>query len=911
MKPNPKVSAAVAAILSVPSAAIVFAQATETTSATAAGGELTEVVVTAERRSENLQNVPITIQALTAETLTQLNVTTFEDYLKFVPNVSIASWGPGQDLIVMRGLSSGALGTEGSGTDANFPNVAVYLDDQSAMMPYRNLDIYAVDIDRIEVLEGPQGTLFGAGAEAGAVRYITNKPKLDVTEGLANGGYGTTAHGDPNSNVDATINLPLIADTLAVRAVVFSDHRGGYINNVPQTFTRSPNDLGIDYAGYATGCAIGHASGGQCAFVPTPGKPLVNENSVTAFGVPPGSPSINNNAFVANAINPVTYTGFRASALWKVNEDWNVLVQQSYQNMEADGVFYQMPRGADYQFNQTPLPDLSVTTFNPSYDKDKFEDTNWTLNGKIGALNFLYTGGYLIRNVDAQQDYTNYTRGYFADFYQCTTNGSSGTMGSGTTYVHYGVKGPTSQCYSPNAWWHNTQRNTHLSNELRLSTPDDWRIRALGGAFLEQFRVYDDTDWFYKTIPPCTATFTFGCLTDITPPPTATQTISGTRPDNEAFFDDVQRGYKQYAFFGSFDFDLIPKTLTLTAGTRYYDFTNTETGSNVGSFGCQNAGVPPSLCGTNPLNPLKLDTTYSGFKSRASLVWHVTPDAMIYYTYSQGFRPGGFNRTASAHIPVPEDPALKQWVIPQAYAPDKLTNNELGWKTEWFDHRLLVNGTIYQETWDDIQLQFFNPSALGNLSFVDNGADYRVRGIELQSVARIVTGLTATATAAWNRSEQQNSPYLIANDPDLIGTPYASLLGKPITSVTNVFGMEGSHLAQSPPFQGAIRVRYEWQINSYSAFWQVAATHTASSLAYVGIIPPIAPVGSTHINYTDPGYSTYDASLGFSKDNWTAQIYGQNLTDTRGIVFTSASEAIETQTVIRPRVIGLKLALKF
>jgi iron complex outermembrane receptor protein len=899
MKPNPKISAAVAAILGASAGSVTFAaDPVDTAAATASGSELQEVIVTANRRSENLQNVPITIQALTAQTLGELNVTTFEDIIKFTPNVSSAGWGPGQDLIFMRGLSTGALGTQGSGTDANFPNVAVYLDEQSAMMPYRNLDIYAVDIERVEVLEGPQGTLFGAGAEAGAVRYITNKPKLDVTEGVFNGGYGTTAHGDPNASFDATLNLPLIPDTLAVRAVIYDDRRGGYINNVPGTFTRSPNDLGIAYAGYATGCSAGAPVANAC-----PGA----GNKVTSYGVPPGSPSINNSAQVANAFNPVTYTGARFSALWKINNDWNVLVQQSYQNMEADGVFYQEPRPPDYQFTGQQLPDLSVVTFNPSYDKDKFEDTAWTVNGQAGPIKLIYTGGYLIRNVEAQQDYTNYTRGYFADYYQCTTNGSKGA-----TYVHFGVQGPQSQCYSPSAYWRNVQRNTHLSNEFRASTPDDWRIRAIGGAFLEQFRVYDNTDWYYKNTPACTTTVTFGCLTDIQTTPGATANIPGVRSDNTSYFDDVQRGYKQYAFFGSFDFDLIPKVLTLTAGTRYYNFTNTETGSALGSFGCANAGPSGlgNVCSQDNLDAKKLNTTYSGFKSRGSLVWHITSDAMLYYTFSQGFRPGGFNRDASGHIPIPGT-TLDQWLIPQSYQPDTLTNNELGFKTEWLDHRVLFNGTIYQEDWKNVQLQFFNPAALGNLSFVDNGANYRVRGLELQTMARVITGLTVQLNAAWNRSQQTNSPFLIVNNPALIGTPYASLLGTPITSVTNVFGDEGSHLAQSPPFQGSLRLRYEWAVGNYQAFVQAIGTHTASSLAYVGIIPPIAPVGSTHINYTDPGYSTLDASLGISRDNWTAQIYGQNITDTRGIVFTSASQAIETQTVIRPRVLGLKVGYKF
>jgi len=901
MKANPKITAAVAAILATPTT-MVLAAAPDAAPAGATEGALTEVIVTAEKRTENLQDVPITIQVLSAETLQQLNVTTFDDFVKYLPNVTQSSWGPGQSLITMRGLSTGALGTQGSGTDANFPNVAIYLDDQSAMMPYRNLDVYAVDLERIEVLEGPQGTLFGGGAEAGALRYITNKPKLDKVEGIVHAGYGITAHGDPNTNFDATLNLPLITDTLALRAVLYGERRGGYINNVPQTFTRSPNDLGIAYAGWATGCVINGAAvapvNGQC-----PAKPVGGTRSIT-FGVPPAPPDsvpINNQSQVRNAINPVDYTGLRAELLWKINDNWNLLLTQNYQNLDAEGVFYQMPTGSDYQFNKTPLPDLSVTMFNPSYSKDKFEITTWTLNGQISWLKAVYAGGYVDRNVVSQSDYTNYSRGYYGDFYQCTTNGSAGAIKQ-----HYGVPGPQSKCYSPSAWWYNTQRVTHLSNELRLSTPDDWRLRGLLGGYQENFNVYDNTDWFYKTDPPCTATYTFGCLSNIAPPAGATVTNPNTRPDNEGFFDDVQRGYKQYAAFASVDFDLLPKTLTLTAGTRYYHFENNEVGAYASSFTCQNSGTAPCTTGAHNLDALNLNNTETGFTSRANATWHITPDVMAYYTWSQGYRPGGYNREATCHLP--NAAGTNQWCISQYFRPDTLTNNEVGVKSEWLDHHLLLNGTVYQEDWKNTQIQFFNPSALGNLTFVTNGANYRVRGFELQLAWRLMQGLQVDGSAAWNSSSQQNSPSLIVNNPALAGDP---TFGTPITSISNVFGVPGSTLAQSPPFQGNLRVRYDWVAGNYGYFAQLAGTHTASSLANVGTVPPIAPVGSTHINYTDPGYSTLDGSIGMSRDNWTAEAYGQNLTDTRGIIFTSASQAIETQTVIRPRVLGLRFGYKF
>src|SRR5712675_699409 len=179
---NQKLACAITAILS-GSAGTAWA-AVETTSSSG----LEEIVVTAQRRSESVQNVPITIQAISGDQLAQLNVSTFDDVLKMLPNVTFSSNGPGQGNIYMRGLSVGFAGSQSSASINPFPNVATYLDEQSLTFPGRNLDVYMVDMDRIEVLEGPQGTLFGGGAEAGALRYITNKPKLNVTEGRAEGG---------------------------------------------------------------------------------------------------------------------------------------------------------------------------------------------------------------------------------------------------------------------------------------------------------------------------------------------------------------------------------------------------------------------------------------------------------------------------------------------------------------------------------------------------------------------------------------------------------------------------------------------------------------------------------------------------------------------------------------------------
>ncbi len=847
MQSSAKLACAVAAILGSATGGIALAAGASPQNSNSSD-QLQTITVTAQRRVQNMQDVPITIQAITSSTLTQLNATTFDQVLKFLPNVTIAGTGPGQNNIYMRGLSTSNAGIQGSGAVGSFPNVAIYLDDQSGQSPGRNLDIYAADLQRIEVLEGPQGTLFGAGAQAGVVRYITNKPVLDRTEGDVNAGYAVTAHGDPSTNLDATINVPIIRDKFAVRAVIFDSNQGGYIDNIPGTFTRAPTDRGIAY--YFHGV------------------------------VPPG-PSLSNDNLARRAINPVTYKGGRVEAKYQFNPDWDLLLSQMYQSIDAEGVFWQEA----YDGLGQPLPPLSVQLYNPSYNKDRFENTAWTLHGRIDKLRLVYTGGYLDRHVNEQQDYTNYSRGAYAEYYQCNIPGSS-------------VNGVATQpsCYSPSGFWTDHQRMTHQSHELRLSTPGDWRLRGLAGVFYENYTVHEQTDWHYGSNPN---------FVQIAPPPGVTSNNPNVRQAGDMFFDDITRGYKQKAAYMSVDYDVVPKKVTVTLGTRYYSIENFERGSNVGSYGCNPGGIYSAssvaypctvpVSNGNNLDAKNLNKTYSGFKSRANLTWHVTPDQMVYATWSQGFRPGGFNRAQS--IIKPTSPIYGLFTPPLAYAPDTLTNVEAGWKTEWFDHRLMFNGAVYQETWNNTQIEIFDPGVTGNLTFTTNGPNYRVRGIETSFIARVTHALTVSGAASWNSSEVVKTLSLV--NPQT---------GQPI-NVANPFGALGTPLSQSPPFEANIRARYEFHIRDYRAFWQVAATHQAHSYATTDHLTTTLQGAS--VAFDDPGFSTYDASLGIGKGAWSAQLYGRNLTDVRAVLFSSYAEYVKMETVNRPRTIGVSFSYKF
>ena len=891
MSPNSKLSYAIAAVLGGAPAGFVQAD-----TATDAGDSeaIQEITVTAQRRDESIENVPITIQAITGDTLKQLNVQTFDDLIKYTPNVSFSGNGPGLGNIFMRGLSSGGSGNQSQSTTAPFPNVAVYLDDESLQFPARNLDVYMVDMERVEVLEGPQGTLFGGGAQAGALRYITNKPKLDVTEGNATASYGITASGgDPNAALNATLNLPLIADTLAVRASIFNDHRGGYISNVAGTNT-----------------------------LPA---------SVCVAAV---CPTASNAALVGSDLNTVDYTGARAALLWKINENWNVLLSQNYQNMKADGYFDDYPVSSD----GTPLRPYQITAFTPAYDKDKYEATSWTLNGTFGELGsygplkMVYTGSYLDRHIDQQHDYSNYLKSGGGSSYACTGAGSN-----------YFVTKKAATCYAPVGNWRDQVKTTHQSHEFRLSTAEDNRLRGLFGAYWEKFVIDDDMNFNYLAIPQCNAanlaTALAGgpdCVGAVGPIPGNYATDPSLRENsNTAFGEDAQRGYKQTAFFLSGDFDIIPKVLTLTAGTRFFHYDEFETGSEYytesssplvidhANGSCTAAGG----CGFG-INKHK---TENGFKSRGNLTWHITPDTMVYYTWSQGFRPGGFNRSTDAKTAdytcatgTRDAGNCKGASGPQYYKPngfdsDELVNNEIGVKSEFLEHRVQINASAYRMKWSNVQLPLFDPTGLGNTTFVVNGPSYVVKGLEVQLVARVTEGLTIQGSSSYNNSKQTNSPCLVsdvasATNPTPLGTCITQIKNSPYVSP---FGQLGTTPAYSPLEQFNLRARYDVTFGDYKPFIMVGANHVGSMHNEPASFPSgsssfCSPQPTTTLClYTMPAYTTYDGSLGVAKDNWTAMLSGANLSNSHASQNTSSGGFIESQVPLRPRVLTATFGYKF
>lgn len=318
---------------------------------TASGTTLDEVVITAQKRAENLQDVPISVQALGSERLDQLQVSDMADYVKFLPNVTIQSGAPGFTTIYMRGVASG----ENSNHSGPQPSVALYLDEQPVTTITGPLDIHVYDIERVEVLAGPQGTLYGASSQAGTIRIITNKPSTSGFEAGYDLEVNSVSHGDVGYGVEGFVNQPL-GERAAVRLVGWAVHDAGYIDNEHDTLT-----------------------------------------------YPTGPVTVDNAALAEDDFNETDTYGARAALKIDLDETWSVTPTINMQRTETDGAFFFDPgRGR-----------LKTARFRPDRSDDKWVQAAMTIEGAVSNLDVVYAGAYMKRWVDTESDYSDYA--YFYD----------------------------------------------------------------------------------------------------------------------------------------------------------------------------------------------------------------------------------------------------------------------------------------------------------------------------------------------------------------------------------------------------------------------------------------------------------------------------------------------------------------
>jgi len=868
-------------------------------------GGVNTIVVTAQRVSEDLQDVPISVQAIGEEELQQLNINTFDDYLEQLPSVtSGGGGGPGQSTIYIRGLASTTPNLTTAGVAGLAPNVSLYLDEQPLSQPGRNLDVYAADLERIEVLSGPQGTLFGASSQAGVVRLITNKPQLGRFDAGFTAGTSFTKNGESSYKAEAMLNVP-VTDNLALRGVVYLDHQGGYIDNVPGTLDASQSarfrrEGTVRYNGVPV-------SADRAGFQSE--DDLLNVNFLAA----------DNSSLVEDDFNNAQYSGFRISGRYELGLDWQIDASHSRQSLDSDGVFYADPT--------LDLDDPSIQRYQDERLDDSFSNTAWSVEGRLGMLDLVYNGAYTDRETEQKVDYSDYLfAGQYLPYYIC--DGSVSYPGEGND--------PSGTCQAPNNYVTSDSDLTKFSQELRLSTPEQNRFRVTAGAFYAKTILKERNDYNY---PGNIAAAPFGGFAPNYPFPDAYQSDPGPLPASAIFRNDVKRTDEQFGLFGQASFDIVPDLLSVTGGLRYYDVSVDLEGTANSAFCNAGAAEDQNAFGTNisdlydgdgqytfigscnaaarqtfsrgqsqteiaqaiaaayndgVTDPATIADNIAKAQANAAQVYNAirapdkaktsgvifkgtinfTPadDLLFYATYSEGFRPGLLNRPGGASGP-------DGFTVPFELATDEVQNYEIGAKTEFLDRQVRLNVSAFYVDISNLQTTIFDPS-ITNLFFSDNAANAEIRGVE---------------------GDFTFAPYSV---PGLTLAGAFSILDTEITEVLTPTNdvVVGSDLAYAPSFQGNLRARYEWDIGeTLTAFVMPQVTYSAAKNT------DIVKINSLRLDE----YTVVDLSAGVSRDQWSFEVYGKNLFDERAQISGDFYYDRPRININRPLTVGMRVSFDY
>jgi iron complex outermembrane recepter protein len=806
-------------------------------------GSLQEVVVTAQKAVENLQSVPLSIEVLDTKTLEQLNIANVDDYVKYSPSVSyVRAQGqggngePGTSHVYMRGVVSGGDGNH-SGSQ---PSVGVYFDEQPVTTIDGTVDVHVYDVQRIEVLEGPQGTLYGASSEAGTIRIISNKPDPSKFEAGYDVDGNTVDHGGAGWQVQGFVNLPL-SPIAAIRLVGWDEHDAGYIDNVAGT------------------------NAGACIVNGVRTFPTWSGNTSNSPGCPPTAPvgagAISNAGYVKNNYNTVDNKGGRGALLLELGDNWTVTPTFMGQSLNTNGFFGYDPG----------VGDLEISHFGPENSQDSWTQTALTIEGKFSNFDLVYAGGYMKRDTHSIADYSDYS-----EFYDRV-------YGSGANWVgNNGLPIMPQQLVVQHSYFEK------WSHELRLSTPKDLPVRATVGLFIQR----QLHDIFQDYVMPG---YNFANPLGGNPDGFATD-LSVPGYDNTIWLTDQQRVDRDKAAFLQATWD-VTSQLSANAGIRYFEYKNSLQGfygfsaNYSSSTGVSQCFGPPSTLGA-PCTNLDKTVSDTGTVPRFNLTYKFTPDLMTYATFSKGFRPGGVNRTEVAGI--------------GPYQPDFLTNYEIGWKTQWFGHRLRWNGALFWEDWKNFQFSFLGPSSL---TIITNGGNARIKGIENEFEWAVTNDFLVTSSFTFldprltqNYCGQEgvtNCPNLQTSEPFLPG----GVLTGPLAPA-------GTNLPVTPKFKGNLVARYTFHtVDGWAPFGQ-------ASMVYQAETAPLLRVDYTQVLGMQPAYALVDLAAGVEHNGTTIQLFVTNVADRRAELtrFTSISPQNDNQVYVipsQPRTIAIRLAQRF
>ena len=858
------------------------------------GDTLEEVTVTAQKVTENLQNVPVSIETLNTEKLEQLNVVNLDDYVEYLPGVTTVKGlgqggnGVGTTHVYMRGVVSGQDGNH----SASQPSVGTYLDEQPVTTIDGTVDIHVYDIARIEVLEGPQGTLYGASSEAGTIRIITNQPdpskfeaSYDVSgDAIYNGGEGWVAEG--------FVNVPL-SPTTAVRLVAWDEHDPGYISNVPGTDVN---------AGIVNG---------QRTLDPwsaTTGLTLANSTD--------------------SDYNTIETRGGRVALKQDIGDNWTVTPTFMGQSLAANGFFAYDPA----------MGPLELSHYGPENLQDSFSQSALTIEGKVSDFDITYSGGWFTRNTHSIADYADYS--YFYNKYL-----GSGCLWQTSTGVAYTKTHPNAvnNCYSgtyepegsyaePQEFVITRGHYTKWSQELRVTSPQDYVVHGTFGLFAER-QVHEI--WEQYTMPGLDGNpYTFnpqGLASSLTVPG-----VNG----NTIWLTDEERVDRDEAAFLQLNWE-ITSQLEATVGFREWRYDNSLQGfygygAGYQDFIYNNTGYEyfpgQNACGPNgnnvwsgvpnttyapfhfaPCTDLSAEVTANGHTQLGRLTYKIDPDHLVYATYSTGFRPGGVNRVY--------DTAIHSVYPP--YKADFLTNYEVGWKTQWLGESLRWNGAVFVDDWDDFQFTFLGPNSV---TVVQNAPSAQIKGVETNAEWRVGSGLLLSASGTYIDAKL-TSNFCGAYVPGTLqlttscATQQSGSATSPIpywdgTVVTGPYAPAGTRLPVVPHFKANLIARYTFNLGDYDAFAQAAYVYQDSSVPL--LFPSFyqnGPAGQQHLGELPP-YSLVNLSSGVKRNGLQFQFLINNVFNSLGELgrFAACTPTTCNQPYVvpvQPRTFWIKVGQKF
>jgi outer membrane receptor protein involved in Fe transport len=756
------------------------------------------ILVTALKRTQNIQDVPMAITALGGEKLRELQVKELQDAVKFIPSVTIQTTQPGFSQVYFRGVASG----ENANHSGPLPTVGTYLDEMPITTIQGALDIHAYDIARVEALAGPQGTLYGASSMAGTIKIVTNAPDYSGTYGAVDAELNSVAHGDIGGVAQGFLNFKL-SDRSALRVVGWYRRDAGYIDNIAGSRTYPVSGITQDNAD-----------------------------------------------LVEKDYNDVETYGARMALGIELDDNWTITPTLMGQIQKANGSFAQ-------ERSSAVSKKLQTVQYNPEGSKDEWYQAALTIEGKLGNWDLVATGGILNRKDRTESDYSDYS--YFYD----------ALYGSGEfLYDNAG------DLVSPNQYIQGRDKYRRQFGELRVTSPQENRLRLIAGIFAQRQTHYITQNYIIDGIADSI-------------------TVPGT--DSDIWLTKQKRVDRDYAAFGELSFD-ITDALTATGGLRVYKYKN----SLVGFFGYSDgyssrtgvaACFDDAIVKGSPCTNLNAKTSDTGSIYKANLTYKLSPDWLVYATWSRGFRPGGINRRGGQ----------------PPYAPDTLDNYEFGWKSQI--GAFTFNYAMYREDWSNIQLSFLGENGL---TLIRNAGAARIYGVEFDLGYR-KNGLTLGAGGSYNDAKITKDFCQFAN------SSFDCTIPGPDGDDNARLAQAGTRLPITASFKGNALARYEFPMGDWKG-------HIQGSVNYIGQRRSDLRNAENAIKGEFDAYTTADFSIGVKNDVWRFEIYANNVFDSNGVI-NSSVQCLETTCgdptgisgtggvfydyVIRPRIIGLKVGRDF